>query len=367
MKRIALVTLAAALGIMLFSCGNKARISGEIAAPDSTMLTLYSAESESDQAVDSTLVLGGKFAFSGKDYPAGLYIVAQPNKGHYFVQVSNEPFTLSIDEAGKVTVTNGAEKDYFNAFYQFRSDFQQTRKAAQDAYEAAQANTDSAARAEALTKIEEDYDKASEAYYGNLVNLAMAHPNTVFTLYTLRNSLTNCTPEQMASIEEALNGWSAPYTDHKDYKALQEYFAHAKATAVGNDFTDITVSTKDGESVQLSSLAGKGQPVLVKFWASWCPPCRKSNPELVKVYNQFHGKGFEVFGVSVDRSADDWQKAVAADALHWPNYIDNRKEASKAYNVASIPFTVLIGADGKIIAKNLSEEELVNQLTELLK
>ena len=72
MKRIALVTLAAALGIMLFSCGNKARISGEIAAPDSTMLTLYSAESESDQAVDSTLVLGGKFAFSGKDYPAGL-------------------------------------------------------------------------------------------------------------------------------------------------------------------------------------------------------------------------------------------------------------------------------------------------------
>ena len=107
--------------------------------------------------------------------------------------------------------------------------------------------------------------------------------------------------------------------------------------------------------------------MLLKFWASWCKPCRQSNPGLVKLYANYHPKGFEIFGVSLDEKAEDWQNAVAADNLTWPQYIAGWNVAMETYNVQGIPFTVLIDGEGKIVAKNLDENGLESKLEELLK
>ena len=111
------------------------------------------------------------------------------------------------------------------------------------------------------------------------------------------------------------------------------------------------------------------EPVLVDFWAAWCGPCRAENPNLVAVYNDFHDKGFDVLGVSLDNNKEAWLKAIEDDKLDWTQvsdlgYWDN--EVSNLYAVRSIPANFLLDADGKIIAKGLRGEKLREKISELL-
>lgn len=123
-----------------------------------------------------------------------------------------------------------------------------------------------------------------------------------------------------------------------------------------------------GKHVTLSSLRGKY--VLVDFWASWCGPCRKENPNVVAAYQKYHDKGFEILGVSLDDKKNLWEKAINADKLSWYHVSDLkgwRNQAAGLYMVKSVPSSFLLDKDGKIIAKNLRGEALHRKLAELLK
>lgn len=123
-----------------------------------------------------------------------------------------------------------------------------------------------------------------------------------------------------------------------------------------------------GKLFKLSSL--KGKVVLVDFWASWCGPCRKENPNLVKAYAAYHNKGFEIVGVSLDDKKQNWLKAIAADKLTWIHVSDLKgwkNELAIAYGIKSVPTSFLMDASGKIIAKDLRGEALENKLKELFK
>jgi peroxiredoxin len=138
-------------------------------------------------------------------------------------------------------------------------------------------------------------------------------------------------------------------------------------TAVGAKAPDITLNTPEGEPLSLSSL--KGKYVLIDFWASWCRPCRRENPNVVKVYNQYKDKGFEILGVSLDKNASSWNNAIAADGLTWKHVSDLKgwqSSAASLYSVSSIPQTILLDKDGKIIAKNLRGAELEKKLASIL-
>lgn len=147
------------------------------------------------------------------------------------------------------------------------------------------------------------------------------------------------------------------------------YYTMEQKRGKGAIYQDFKLSNPQGSVVALSDYVGKDKIVLVDFWASWCGPCIKEMPNIVKVYERFKDKGFEIVGVSLDDNADSWKAAIKRLNMTWPQMSDLKgwkSEAGKLYDVGSIPFTLLIGKDGKIIANSLNAEELTRVLENLL-
>ena len=136
--------------------------------------------------------------------------------------------------------------------------------------------------------------------------------------------------------------------------------------SVGAEAPLFTAETPEGESLALESLRGK--IVLLDFWASWCGPCRKENPNVVKVYEKYREQGFEILGISLDRTKAAWLGAIEKDGLEWLHVSDLKgwkSEYSNLYGVRSIPHTVLLDREGKIIARNLRGPALEAKLAEV--
>lgn len=138
----------------------------------------------------------------------------------------------------------------------------------------------------------------------------------------------------------------------------------ASVVAVGKPAPEIALNDTEGKLRKLSDL--KGKTVLIDFWASWCGPCRRENPNVVAAYKKYNKDGFEVFSVSLDKAKESWVEAIKQDGLLWPNHVSDLKwwecEAAQAYGVHSIPFTVLVDKEGKILGHNLRGPMLEDKL-----
>lgn len=148
--------------------------------------------------------------------------------------------------------------------------------------------------------------------------------------------------------------------------SVEQQSAGLRTFAVGAEAPDFEGPTPEGASVSLSSLRGK--VVLIDFWASWCGPCRRENPNVVKLYDKYKAQGFEILGVSLDKTKARWQQAIAADKLTWLHISDLagwKSKYAKQYGVSSIPQTVLVDAQGKILARNLRGAALEHKLAEV--
>ncbi|MFN8166511.1 MAG: TlpA disulfide reductase family protein [Bacteroidia bacterium] len=169
----------------------------------------------------------------------------------------------------------------------------------------------------------------------------------------------------MKKLEEKL---TSIYPTNKYVKDYQTLMSDLSMLPLGSEAPDIDLPTPDrGKSIKLSSLRGK--VVLIDFWASWCGPCRRANPEIVALYKQMKGKDFEIYGVSLDQNTEAWKEAIAKDGITWPQVSDLKRwdsEVVKQYKIEAIPYNVLIDRNGKILGKGLRPEEMYAKITEAL-
>jgi len=149
-------------------------------------------------------------------------------------------------------------------------------------------------------------------------------------------------------------------------KRISKYISLNKNIQIGSKYADFEMKDQSGNSKKLSEI--HGEVTLLEFWASWCSPCRKENPNLVKTYEKYKPEGFEIFAVSLDKDKEKWTAAMEKDNLGWPNFCDFEgweNEASLMYGVYGIPDNFLIDKNGEIVARNIRGEKLNEKLTEL--
>jgi thiol-disulfide isomerase/thioredoxin len=155
--------------------------------------------------------------------------------------------------------------------------------------------------------------------------------------------------------------------DNQVYQIEMAYQEYQNSASGGKTAPEIALKNPMGVTQKLSSLRGKY--VLIDFWASWCGPCRKENPNVVRLYKKYKDKGFTIFSVSLDQDPKAWKAAIAADGLEWPNHVSDllgwNSSMPALYGFNGIPHTVLIDKEGKIIETGLRGPSLEQKLVEL--
>jgi peroxiredoxin len=216
-----------------------------------------------------------------------------------------------------------------------------------------------------IAQLQQDYQQIVKKYNDEIAQLMVEYSPSLAVINLLQNNVID--KEQYYSTYETIAGklrkeWPA-FSHAKNFIA---YVDKLKTTTIGQAAPEIALPTPEGQVVALSSL--KGKYVLVDFWAKWCGPCRQENPNVVRVFNKYKDKGFTVFGVSLDRSKEDWVRAIKEDNLTWTHVSDLKywqSEAAKTYSIQAIPFSLLLDPNGVIIAKNLRGPALESKLAEI--
>jgi thiol-disulfide isomerase/thioredoxin len=191
------------------------------------------------------------------------------------------------------------------------------------------------------------------------------NPSSFASVLALRSTFYLLDNDQL---ETALTRLDEPLRQMEEYQYMQGKLDRMNAVAVGKNYTDFGMKTPKGDILNISDVHN-GNVLMIDFWASWCPPCREANPELVEIYNEYHDSGFDIIGVSLDRDSASWVKAIADDHLAWHQISDLKYWNSKGavlYGVPAIPHTVLIDRNGIIAGTKLHGDELRDAIESLL-
>jgi len=221
-------------------------------------------------------------------------------------------------------------------------------------------------KVDSLNKIFEPiYMSMMEGHQQRVADIVSKNTNSLAALAGIQQ----LDPDKYLDIyKKAYADLSVKFPNNKYLSKLQQDINSFGKVTGGNEAPDFTFNTPEGKPLSLSSFRGK--ILLVDFWASWCGPCRKENPNVLRMYKKYHSKGFEILGVSLDESKEKWVAAIKKDGLVW-NHVSDLKgwgsQACSLYGIEAIPFAMLLDKDGKIIAKNLRGASLEKKLEELFK
>ncbi|KAA6441728.1 AhpC/TSA family protein [Dyadobacter flavalbus] len=331
-----------------------------------------SASGGSPVKLDSAqLAADGTFSLKGVEKDRGSFFVlnlADRQKVVLLVE-GGETFNVTADGVGKdskgnngkVEITGSRNMEYYSKIDQLMQDFAAKVTVWNEEYAKAEEKKDT----KKIQEIQQSFAKADQERLDVIKKLLPEMGTSLVALFTANNFLS---PENDLDVLKKLA---------EDYEKVQPTPTLAKGfigtvkrmagVAVGQQAPDFTLTSPEGKPVALSSLRGKF--VLIDFWASWCGPCRMENPNVVRMYDKFKDKGFDIYGVSLDDNEKAWKTAITKDNLKWQHGSELKKWNSgvaQAYGVNAIPATFLLDKDGKIIAKNLRGPALESKLQELL-
>jgi peroxiredoxin len=335
MKKLSFVFVLIAL-LMTSACKNASEsktytISGEVNV-ESGIIYLQDFHNKMFAIIDSAVIENGTFTFTGSlERPDlfGLTLDRDETFSPYYIFLENSPVKVKINvhDTQLAEVTGSSVNDLYLSY-------------------------------------QHAVDAEGDGF--RIDDFIAANPASIVSAYVLyRDFSYRLSKEEIDSNVQLLD---PSLYDTQYVKLLNDLSALLENLAIGKKAPDFSLPDPEGNTVSLSDRLGKGY-VLLDFWASWCGPCRRENPNIVSTYNEYKDKGFDVFSVSLDKTKDAWLKGIEDDKLTWTHVSDllfwNSAPAA-LYGVRAIPASFLLDKDGVIVAKNLRGEDLGKTLAELL-
>jgi thiol-disulfide isomerase/thioredoxin len=361
---------AALITFILVSCGSDAStkggftISGKITNSTEKTIVVNELTPKGLVVLDSATVNSdGGFKLEGKVSEKVFAIINFPKGAVLLVLDSTTNMALSIDAntPDQFGVKGSEDTERLRKLLEVNSKYMQALRDLETKY--AIYNT-TVPTPEVQEQIRKEYDSIMTSRSTELHAFVFTGKPSI-TAYFATNFLT--AEADFPFFDKVDKTFYPQFSNSKYAREHHQRVEVLRRTAIGETAPDIVLNDPFGKTVALSSLRGKY--VLVDFWASWCKPCRMENPNVVRMYNKYKSKGFDVFSVSLDDNKDNWIKAINDDQLLWTHVSDLKKWSAsvvQSYNIESIPFTVLLDKDGKIVAKNLRGLQLEQKLAELM-
>ena len=381
MKRTLLFLAAALLMQACSSSPNEFSIKGDYQNANNEKVTLMQLKTDGMKKIDSVkLASDGKFQFTGyTNIPAFFVVQADQSK----------TITLLVKPGDNIALSANLNK--FNSTYDIKGS-KDSKKimnlrrnlegniARLDSlgklYKANPNNENSQELRARLNKVSKEIVKEQKEYTKEFIDNNLNSMVSLMALYQQigPRSYVLDPRKDFEYFEKVDSSLMSQYPNSGPVKSLHSQVEQMKKQmkaekkneerlAVGKKAPEIALPNPEGDTITLSSL--RGNYVLLDFWASWCKPCRVENPNLVKAYNKYESKGFEIYQVSLDKKRSAWEKAIEKDNLTWTHVSDLKfwnSSAAKTYNIRSIPANFLLNKKGEIIDKNLRGEALQKKL-----
>jgi peroxiredoxin len=372
MKKI--LFIAAVSGSLFTACDSRTSFTVNGTIEDVTEGKVILAARTENNTIDTLAaapIVNGAFTLTGKvnEVTLATLLVEGTRKQITPVFVENATFTVKFGkdprfeerklvEPGVPHVIEGGEvQRVYNLFTALQQEYSSRNSELGTLFYA----TDNQAVKDSLLNIAREMDKERKEKANEIVK---ANPDAYASAYYLYRENQTAGYEQLQE-QLALLGEKGKASKYG--KIIADRAASLAAVAIGQVAPDFSIATPEGETISLHGIQAKLK--LIDFWASWCGPCRGENPNVVKAYAEYHPKGLEIIGVSLDDNREKWLEAIEKDQLTWKHGSDLKgwqAAPAKLYGVNSIPHTVLLDENNKIIAKNLRGEALKQKLAELL-